>query len=88
MHINKAKIGEMVRSYDFQPMPDRGECYIEGIVFAKDDGLFSIAVQNRVFDGNVEPVEVGEIVRTPFELMMMEYEGRIQKIGLHGLEAA
>ena len=84
MHINKAKIGEMVRSYDFQPMPDRGESYIEGIVFKKDDGMFSIAVQNRVFAGEVEPIEVGEIVVTPFEMTMMEYPGRILKIDLYG----
>ena len=80
MHKHKAIVGDIVRSYDFKPMADRGDSYIEGIVIKKTDSTYSIAVQKRVFAGEVEPVEVGEYVVTHFQQTFMEYEGRITKL--------
>ena len=78
--MNKAIIGDVVRSYDFEPMPDRGESYIEGIVIKKTDFSYVIAVQNRVFSGKREAVASGETVETPFEVLFGEWEGRITKM--------
>ena len=80
MHANEAQVGDTVRSYDFKPMSDRGDSYIEGIVIEKTDSTYSIAVQKRVFGGEVEPVEVGEYVTTHFTQLFMEYDERIQKL--------
>ena len=80
MHKHKAIVGDIVRSYDFKPMADRGDSYIEGIVIEKTESTYKIAVQKRVFAGEVESVEVGEYVITYFEQTFMEYEGRITKL--------
>ena len=80
MHKDKAEIGDVVRSWDFQPMEGRGDCYVEGIVFKKEAGLYHIAVQNRVFDGKQEAAEAGEIVQTAFKTFFMEWENRITKL--------
>ena len=87
MHKHKAIVGDIVRSYDFKPMADRGDSYIEGIVIKKTDSTYSIAVQKRVFAGEVEPVEVGEYVVTHFKQTFMEYEGRITKLSRDGVAA-
>lgn len=80
MHANKANVGDTVRSWDFKPMADRGDCYVEGIVIKKEAGLYHIAVQNRVFDGKQEAAEAGEMVQTAFETFFMEWEDRITKL--------
>ena len=80
MHKNEAEIGDVVRSWDFQPMEDRGNCFIEGIVIDKDDGMFEIVVQKRVFDGDVVEVQPGETVKTAFKTLFMEWAGRITKM--------
>lgn len=87
MHKNTAIVGDIVRSYDFKPMADRGDCYIEGIVIEKTESTYKIAVQKRVWDGEVESVEVGEYVVTYFEQTFMEYEGRITKLSQHSVAA-
>ena len=87
MHKHKAIVGDIVRSYDFKPMADRGDSYIEGIVIEKTNSTYSIAVQKRVFAGEVEPVEVGEYVVTHFKQTFMEYEGRITKLSRDGVAA-
>ena len=79
-HEDKAEVGEVIRSYDFEPMTDRPSSYIEGIVIKKADFMYHIAVQNRVFAGKKERVQVGETVQTPMRLVMMEYPDRIQKV--------
>ena len=84
MHKHTAIVGDIVRSYDFKPMADRGDSYIEGIVIEKTNSTYSIAVQKRVFAGEVEPVDVGEYVVTHFKQTFMEYEGRITKLARDG----
>ena len=87
MHKHTAIVGDIVRSYDFKPMADRGDSYIEGIVIEKTNSTYSIAVQKRVFAGEVEPVEVGEYVVTHFKQTFMEYEGRITKLSQDSVAA-
>ena len=80
MHKDKASVGDVVRSWDFKPMEGRGDCYVEGIVFKKEDGVYHIAVQNRVFDGEEVGAQSGEMVQTAFETLFMEWAGRITKL--------
>ena len=80
MHKDKCEVGDVVRSYDFKPLADRGDCYIEGIVVEKGAGHYKIAVQNRVWDGESQRAEVGEFVITHFEELFMEWDGRITKL--------
>jgi|TARA_R100000093_G_scaffold66990_2_gene38289 hypothetical protein len=87
MQRNIALVGDIVRSYDFQPMPDRGESYIEGIVISKTDYSYTIAVQKRLFAGEVEMVAVGETVETPFKIFFGDWEGRIANLSPHGVAA-
>ena len=87
MYKHTAIVGDIVRSYDFQPMPDRGESYVEGIVISKTDYSYTIAVQKRLFAGEVEIVAVGETVETPFETFFGEWEGRISNLSPHGVAA-
>ena len=84
MHKHTAIVGDIVRSYDFKPMADRGDSYIEGIVIEKTNSTYSIAVQKRVFAGEVEPVEVGEYVGTHFQQTFMEDAGRSTKLARDG----
>ena len=63
-------------------MSDRGDCYVEGIVFWKSDMMYEIAVQKRVFDGDVVDVTPGEMVRTAFKSLFMEWDGRITKLAV------
>lgn len=78
MHKDKARVGDVVRSYDFKPSEGSGDCYIEGFVIEKTSNHYKIAVQNRVWDGEQMPVHVGEYVYTPFEVHSSEYADRIQ----------
>ena len=36
-HELKAEVGDTIRAYDWQPMPDRGDSYIEGVVTGKGE---------------------------------------------------
>ena len=80
MHANEANVGDTVRSWDFKPMEGRGDCYVEGIVFKKDEGTYHIAVQNRVFDGKEVAPMPGEMVQTAFKTLFLEWAGRITKL--------
>ena len=87
MHKHTALLGDIVRSYDFQPMPGRGESYVEGIVIRKTDYSYTIAVQKRLFAGEVEMVAVGETVETHFKIFFGDWEGRIANLSPHGVAA-
>ena len=87
MHKHTALVGDIVRSYDFQPMPGRGESYVEGIVIGKTDYSYTIAVQKRVCGKAKTTVAVGETVETQFKLFFSEWEGRIVNLSPHGVAA-
>ena len=81
MHADKANVGDIVRSWDFKSMSDRGDSFVEGIVIKKTENTYVIAVQNRVFAGLNEAIGVGETVETHFKTYFGEYNDRIQKLG-------
>ena len=73
-------VGTMVRSYDFEPMADRGDCFVEGTVTDNDGHLLTIMVNRDVFGGRESQGRVGETVRTAIEFFITEWDGRIVKI--------
>ena len=74
-------VGTKVRSYDFRPMSDRGDCYVEGTVVDNNGDRLMIAVDRDVFGGLESYGRVGLTVATPIEMSITEFEGRIVRIG-------
>jgi len=80
--------GDRIRSYDFEPIPGRGRCYVEGTVVKITDApgynAFVIDVDCDVFDDNVILFEEGRVGMKIFAPIACsewsEYEGRITKI--------
>ena len=86
---NIAKVGQIIRSYDFKPMHGRPDCFVEGRVlgFTNKTGYDSIEIRVLVdqFDGKrFEEMgrgsRVGEIIYVPIEVSMMEYPGRVMNL--------
>ena len=84
-----AAVGDVIRGYDFNPMADRGDSYVEGIVVDKGDvgsgyDAYAIRVTKDVFGGEVMPKgehsRVGKIVYVPFEVDFLEYDGRVMNL--------
>ena len=78
--------GDRVRSYDFEPRPGRGACYVEGKVIGVDPDRnnYAIMCSVDVFDGvdmaGSERSRVGRVVFACMELMLGEYPGRIERL--------
>ena len=85
---NTAEIGDVIKAFDFQPMPGRGNCYITGKVLEK--GIFNqyaaykIEVTGQMWDGKPTDRAVGEIFYVPFETSMEDrfddYNNRVTKV--------
>jgi len=83
---NVAKVGDVIRAYDFKPMVGRSDCFVEGTVLAIDDSqgykAFKIRVSKDVFD-NKEYTAFGyggrvtKEVFVPLQVSFMEYDARI-----------
>tara|TARA_R100000458_G_C8251335_1_gene228240 strand:+ start:1090 stop:1335 length:246 start_codon:yes stop_codon:yes gene_type:complete len=76
------KIGDKIRSYDFKPMPGRGDCYMDGVVTQVSNGLITFTCTRQVFDGIDVSEHSGSIdadVQTPAKFMM-DWDGRLEVI--------
>lgn len=82
---NIAKVGDIIRAYDFKPMYGRSDCYVEGKVVAitSETGYkaFKIDCFSDFFDGKfrkgVRSSRVAKTVFVPMEVSFMEYDARI-----------
>jgi hypothetical protein len=78
--------GDRVRSYDFEPRPGRGACYVEGAVCGvnPERNVYAISCSVDVFDGvdmaGSAASRVGKIIFSPMELVVGEYPGRITRL--------
>ena len=51
-------IGDLIRAMDFKPMPGRGDCYLEGVIYdvvnhpVHGARMFRVRVVKDVWDGN------------------------------------
>ena len=83
----KAKVGDIIRSYDFKPMVGRADVFVEGVVEnvnCTEPGYncFKITVTKDFYgdEGSLpkgEHSRVGRIVFVPHRVSFMEYAGRI-----------
>lgn len=81
---NVAKVGHVIRAYDFKPMAGREDCFVEGVVTKIEKqgyDCFVINVTKDVFGGEVQPrgehSRVGHEVLVPFQVSFMEYDARV-----------
>lgn len=81
-----AKVGDVIRSYDFKPMAGREDCYVEGEVIDSKNmehgfEAFKILVSKEVFSGKtVTDHLIGKYVYVPHEVSFMEYDARIMNL--------
>jgi hypothetical protein len=69
----KFKVGDRVRSYDFQPLKSRKEMFIEGVILKIDIKHYTYAIE---VEYDSEGYREAEMVNTPIETFS-DYEGRI-----------
>jgi len=91
MEINLPAIavGDLIRAYDFEPIPGRPDMYVVGIVkeigWIRNeyigytiecvyDTMYKVAGANEICS------RVGRTVYVPVQLMIMEFDGRVTKI--------
>lgn len=83
-----AKVGDVIRAYDFKPMVGRSDCFVEGkvITITSETGYkaFKIECMSDFFDGKfrkgVRSSRVGKNVFVPMEVSFMEYDARIMNL--------
>jgi len=81
-----AKVGDVIRAYDFKPMFGRSDAYVEGVVEnanCTEPGYkcYKITCVTDFWDGKfrkgVRSSRVAKIVFVPMEVSFMEYDARI-----------
>ena len=75
-------ISSKIKAYDFEPMPGRGECFVEGVIV--DAGIvgegykaYTIKVTRDVFAGEESDERVGEEVFVPMQTGFFEFDERV-----------
>ena len=85
-HYGKAKVGDIIRAYDFKPMAGRDDAFVEGIVenancYEPGYHCFKITVTADKFEKYETKANkrnrVGKIVFVPHQTSFMEYAGRV-----------
>jgi hypothetical protein len=79
----KFKVGDIIRSYDFKPMRDRKDNYIQGKIvkagtMQQGAKVYEIKISND--SGKTSGDRVGDIGYVPMGVSSMEYDGRIVKV--------
>ena len=82
-----AKVGDVIRAYDFKPCQSRGDAYVEGVVESVNNTemgfkAYKITVTADKFIGDVETTKspdnrIGKIMFVPYEVDFMEYDFRV-----------
>ena len=83
----EVQVKDTIRAYDFKPMLNRSDCFVEGVVLERNNTehgyqAYKIRVSKDVFDGKEftergRGSRVGEIVFVPWKVSFMEYQGRV-----------
>jgi hypothetical protein len=82
-YANIAKVGDTIRAYDFKPMINRDDCFVEGRVKKVDNKGFDCYIIEVTKDSWAEGDDkgrVGQEVLVPFEVSFMEYDGRVMNL--------
>lgn len=86
---NTAEVGDLIRAYDFEPMPDRPDAYVTGWVETKGPIFVEIEEGREVYvcDGytircqyDTNGSREGIKVHVPFETSMCDFDGRIENL--------
>lgn len=79
-------IGDLIKAYDFEPIPGRGDCFIEGVIYdvvnhpVHGARMFRVRVTREVWGGEDMPRGEGKVfsrMYVPVETSN-EFSGRIQ----------
>jgi hypothetical protein len=85
-HSSKAKIGDIIRAYDFKPCAGRDDAFVEGVVEqanCNEPGYscFKITVTADKFETYQTKADkenrVGRIVFVPHQIHFMEFDFRV-----------
>ena len=85
-HYGKAKVGDVIRAFDFKPMAGRDDAFVEGVVenancYEPGYHCFKITVTADKFEKyETTPHKenrVGRIVFVPHQVSFMEYPSRV-----------
>ena len=82
-YANVAQVGDTIRAYDFKPMLNRDDCFVEGVVKRVDNKGFECYVIEVTKDSWSEGDDVGRVgqeVLVPFQVSFMEYDGRVMNL--------
>lgn len=75
-----AAIGDIIRAYDFKPMVESEDIFVEGpIVDINDNGGYKAFVIRCTKDTS-SMGRGGEYIYVPMETSFMEYDGRIMNL--------
>ena len=87
---NTANVGDTIRAYDFRPMPDRPDTYVDGRVESKGSIFVEIEEGRKVYvcDGytihchyDTDGVREGIKIHIPFEIGgPSEFDNRVEVI--------
>lgn len=83
---NKFKVGERIRSYDWETAPGRKPCFIEGEILSINPPhlhhkAYEILVDRDVFNGREQTRRVGIKFYVPMEVAFGEFDERIIYVG-------
>lgn len=77
------KVGQKIRSFDFEPRDGMGDCFMEGNIVDIDNGMIVAETTRVVFDGKEKTIDDMNCEFTtaqPGALMFGEWDGRVTVI--------
>ena len=82
---NTAEVGDMIRAYDFEPIPGRPEFYVTGRVIEKGpiyrQGVYLCEGYTIVCHTDMDDDRRhGETIYVPFEMSLTDFDNRIENI--------
>ena len=86
---NVAEVGDLIRAYDFEPMPDRPDHYVTGWVEKKGPIFVEIEEGREIYvcDGytihcqyDTNGSREGIKIHVPFETSMRDFDNRIENL--------
>ena len=90
---NTAEVGDLIRAYDFEPMPDRPDQYVTGRVIAKGSIFAPIGIDGEeryicegytiVTQYDTNGTREGFNVYVPFEMGFTDFDGRVENLTVH-----
>lgn len=79
---NVAEVGDVIMALDFKPSPEMPTSYLTGRVIAKGDmgvcnGYKVKVINSETGCNDFDAKRIGTEMVVPFEMMMLEFEGRV-----------